>query len=184
MIKLSDVNAKLIKARYAVRGEIVARAQELEQQGKKIIYCNIGNPQALKQKPITFGRQLLSLLEYPELLEKPATAKLFPPDVIARAKLIIEKNPHGTGAYTQSAGIPFIRKAVADFIHRRDGIPTDMLKPLREVKRADEIKIIRQSCHIAAKAYEVIKKKVKPGREELGPEPTMVSKEVVFAPMT
>lgn len=126
MIKLSDVNAKLIKARYAVRGEIVARAQELEQQGKKIIYCNIGNPQALKQKPITFGRQLLSLLEYPELLEKPATAKLFPPDVIARAKLIIEKNPHGTGAYTQSAGIPFIRKAVADFIHRRDGIPTDM----------------------------------------------------------
>jgi len=42
-----------------------------------------------------------------------------------------------------------------------------MLKPLREVKRADEIKIIRQSCHIAAKAYEVIKKKVKPGRTEI-----------------
>jgi aspartate/methionine/tyrosine aminotransferase len=29
------------------------------------------------------------------------------------------------GAYTQSAGIPFIRKAVAEFIQRRDGIPSD-----------------------------------------------------------
>jgi aspartate/methionine/tyrosine aminotransferase len=34
-------------------------------------------------------------------------------------------HPHGTGAYTQSPGIPFIRKAVADFITRRDGIPAD-----------------------------------------------------------
>ena len=30
---------------------LATRAQELEAQGKKIIYCNIGNPQALKQKP-------------------------------------------------------------------------------------------------------------------------------------
>ena len=76
MIKLNDINSKLLKANYAVRGRIVIRAQELEKEGKKIIYCNIGNPQALKQKPITFIRQVLSLIEYPDLLNKPETAKI------------------------------------------------------------------------------------------------------------
>ena len=125
MIKLADVNAKLLKARYAVRGKIVSRAHELENQGHKIIYCNIGNPQALKQKPLTFVRQVLSLLEYPELVDKPQSATLFPADALRRAKMILEKNPCGTGAYTQSAGIPFIRKAVADFINKRDNIPVN-----------------------------------------------------------
>jgi aspartate/methionine/tyrosine aminotransferase len=125
MVKLSDVNSKLLKARYAVRGKIVARAQELEGQGRKVIYCNIGNPQALKQKPLTFIRQVLSLLEYPELLNSPEAAKLYPADLIARAKMIMGLNPNGTGAYTQSAGIPFIRQAVADFIQKRDGVPAD-----------------------------------------------------------
>jgi len=125
MVKLSDVNSKLQKAHYAVRGKIVIRAQELEGQGKKIIYCNIGNPQALKQRPLTFVRQVLSLLEYPALMDNPETARVFPADAVARAKLILEKNPTGTGAYTQSAGIPFIRQAIADFIQKRDGIPAD-----------------------------------------------------------
>ena len=125
MTKLSDVNSKLLKARYAVRGKIVIRAQELEEQGKKIIYCNIGNPQALRQKPITFVRQVLSLLEYPALLEQPGAEKFFPADAVRRAKMILEKSPAGTGAYTQSAGIPFIRKAIAEFIEKRDGIPAD-----------------------------------------------------------
>ena len=125
MVKLSDINPKLLKAHYAVRGRIAIRAQELEEQGRKIIYCNIGNPQALKQKPITFVRQVLSLLEYPALMDQPGAEKFFPADAVRRAKLILEKNPAGTGAYTQSAGIPFIRKAIADFIGKRDGIPAD-----------------------------------------------------------
>ncbi len=108
-----------------MRGKIVARAVELEGKGKKIIYCNIGNPQALKQKPLTFLRQVLSLLEYPALMAAPGAAKLFPPDAIKRAEFILGKNPAGTGAYTQSAGLPFVRQAVADFIARRDGIPAD-----------------------------------------------------------
>ena len=125
MVKLSDVNAKLIKAHYAVRGKIVIRAQELEEQGKKIIYCNIGNPQALKQRPLTFIRQVLSLLEYPALMDHPQASRAFPADAIHRARMILEKNPTGMGAYTQSAGMPFIRKAVAEFIQRRDGVPAD-----------------------------------------------------------
>jgi aspartate/methionine/tyrosine aminotransferase len=125
MINYKNINSRLIEAQYAVRGKIVLRAQELEEKGKKIIYCNIGNPQALKQKPMTYIRQVLSLLEYPELISNPDAQKLFPKDLIERAKFILEKNPTGTGAYTQSAGIGFIRQAIAEFIQNRDGIPSD-----------------------------------------------------------
>jgi len=37
----------------------------------KLIFCNIGNPQSLEQKPITFNREVLALLEHPVLLEHP-----------------------------------------------------------------------------------------------------------------
>ena len=57
------------------------------------------------------------------MLSKSETSKIFPADVIQRAKAILAQHPHGTGAYSQSAGIPFIRKAVAEFIQHRDGIP-------------------------------------------------------------
>ena len=53
MINIKDINTHLIEAQYAVRGKIVIRAQELEAQGKRIIYCNIGNPQALKPSRIS-----------------------------------------------------------------------------------------------------------------------------------
>jgi aspartate/methionine/tyrosine aminotransferase len=124
MITKNDLNKHLLVAEYAVRGPIVSRAQQLEEQGRKIIYCNVGNPQALKQRPLTFVRQVLSLLEYPELLTKPDVLRSYPRDLVERAKMILAKHPHGTGAYSQSAGIPFIKQAVADFIAKRDGIPT------------------------------------------------------------
>jgi aspartate/methionine/tyrosine aminotransferase len=125
MFTYKEINPNLLNAQYAVRGKIVIRAQELEEQGKKIIYCNIGNPQALKQKPLTYIRQVLALLEYPGMITNPEASKLFPADLVDRAKKILKKNPSGTGAYTQSAGIAFIRQAVAEFITRRDGIPAD-----------------------------------------------------------
>ena len=125
MITKKSLNPNLLQAEYAVRGPIVIRAQELEEQGRKIIYCNIGNPQALKQKPLTYIRQVLSLLELPDLMDKPDVIRYFPKDLITRAKIFLQKHPHGTGAYSQSAGIPFIKQAVADFIHKRDGIPTN-----------------------------------------------------------
>ena len=71
MITRQDLNPSALRAQYAVRGPIVSRAQELEEQGRRIIYCNIGNPQALQQKPTTYLRQLLSLVEYPALLGDP-----------------------------------------------------------------------------------------------------------------
>lgn len=125
MITKQSINPNLLTAEYAVRGPIVIRAQQLEEQGRKIIYCNIGNPQALKQKPLTYIRQMLSLLEYPELMNKPDVIKHYPNDIVEKAKAFLQKHPHGTGAYTQSAGIPLIKQAVADFIHKRDGIETN-----------------------------------------------------------
>ncbi|MGA9118717.1 MAG: aminotransferase class I/II-fold pyridoxal phosphate-dependent enzyme [Bacteroidota bacterium] len=125
MLTVDNLNPRLRKAEYAVRGPIVQRAQELEAAGRKVIYCNIGNPQALKQKPLTYLRQVLSLVEYPGLLDIPAVVSTFPRDIVDRARSILQRHPHGTGAYTQSPGIPFIRQAVADFIAKRDGIPSD-----------------------------------------------------------
>jgi aspartate/methionine/tyrosine aminotransferase len=125
MISLKQLNPNLLTAEYAVRGPIVIRAQELEKQGRKIIYCNIGNPQALKQKPLSYIRQIISLIEYPSLLNNNEALKYYPGDLVERARKIHNQLPHGTGAYTQSAGIPFVRQAVAEFITNRDSIPAD-----------------------------------------------------------
>ncbi len=125
MLTPKNLNPRLLSAEYAVRGPIVQRAQELEAQGRRIIYCNIGNPQALKQKPLSYLRQVICLLEYPDLLDDPHIAERFPSDLLERARQILAEHPHGTGAYTQSQGMSFVREAVAQFIARRDGIPAD-----------------------------------------------------------
>lgn len=124
MIRIEDVNRAVRSAEYAVRGPIVARAQELEREGRRIIYCNIGNPQSLGQKPLTWVRQVLSLVEWPELLERlPAGA--VPADVIETARRVLRGSGHGLGAYTHSKGYRFVREAVAEFIRARDGIAAD-----------------------------------------------------------
>jgi len=122
-ITLADVGKAVLNAEYAVRGPIVIRAGELERQGKDIIYCNIGNPQALEQKPLTYIRQLLALCEYPELIE--SCPDLFPSDVVEAAKAILSGSKFGLGAYSESKGIMVTRDAVAEFIRARDGIPAD-----------------------------------------------------------
>ncbi len=124
MIRYEDIGRQVREAEYAVRGPIVARAQELERQGRKIIYCNIGNPQSLGQRPLTWVRQVIALAEYPELLDR-APAGLFPADAVAMARRVLEQSHHGLGAYTESKGLRFVREAVAEFIRARDGIASD-----------------------------------------------------------
>ena len=124
-LRREDLNPNVLRAQYAVRGAIVDRAQALEAQGRKVVYCNIGNPQALGQAPVTFLRQLLALVEHPALLDEPDAARRFPADVLARAREVLRRHPPGTGAYSQSAGLAFVREAVARFVERRDGIPAD-----------------------------------------------------------
>ncbi len=122
-LTIADIGKAVLDTEYAVRGPIVARAQELEKSGMEIIYCNIGNPQALAQKPITWNRQLLALCAYPDLAKE--AASVFPSDAIAAAKAFISGSKHGIGAYSESKGLKFVRDAVAAFIKNRDGIESD-----------------------------------------------------------
>ncbi len=122
-IQLKDIGKAVLDTEYAVRGPIVARAQELEREGREIIYCNIGNPQALEQKPLTYVRQVLALCQYPDLIQR--AAGLFPPDVLETARRVLTGTRHGLGAYSDSKGVRFVREAVADFIRERDGLDAD-----------------------------------------------------------
>jgi aspartate/methionine/tyrosine aminotransferase len=124
VIRHEDIGRDVRDCEYAVRGPIVARAQELERQGRRIIYCNIGNPQSLGQRPVTWVRQVLALAEWPELAGK-VPAGTFPDDVVETARTIARESRYGLGAYTESKGWRFVREAVARFISARDGIPSD-----------------------------------------------------------
>ena len=124
------MNPRVLSAEYAVRGRLVLEAMQLQHQltqnpaslpFDRIIECNIGNPQALGQKPITFHRQVLALMNVPELLEHPDVSTLYPTDAIARAKSYLAALPGGTGAYSHSKGVPVFREQVAEFLARRDG---------------------------------------------------------------
>ncbi|XP_023522116.1 glutamate--glyoxylate aminotransferase 2-like isoform X2 [Cucurbita pepo subsp. pepo] len=120
-----SINENVKKAQYAVRGELYLRASELQKEGKRIIFTNVGNPHALGQKPLTFPRQVVALCQAPFLLDDPNVGLLFPADAIARAKSYLSLIPGGLGAYSDSRGLPAIRKEVADFIGKRDGYPSD-----------------------------------------------------------
>jgi aspartate/methionine/tyrosine aminotransferase len=124
-VRLTDLSLAVLETQYAVRGPIVARAAELEKAGRRILYGNIGNPQALGQKPLSYIRQVLALCEYPALLDAGGSGSLFPVDVVERAKRIIEGTKYGLGAYSESKGVQTIRDAVARFISERDGIEAD-----------------------------------------------------------
>ena len=68
------LNPRFAKAVTAVRGKLTMKANEYRRaldRGEgaalpfdRVVECNIGNPQALGQKPVTFVRQVLALLDY------------------------------------------------------------------------------------------------------------------------
>lgn len=126
------INPAVIKAEYAVRGAIPLRAEELRVQIEKgegstlpfneVVSCNIGNPQQLDQKPLTFMRQIAALTEYPALLDSPVAGQMFPADALKRARSLLAE-VGSVGAYSHSMGVPAIRQRVANFIQKRDGYP-------------------------------------------------------------
>ncbi len=128
MVQDVKINSRVLDMEYAVRGPIPLRAAQMAAEGRRIIPCNIGNPQALGQQPISFYRQVLGLLENPEGVEREKALRAagvegaLPEDVIELAQTMLEGSRTGTGAYTESAGFRFIRQAVARFIDTRDGI--------------------------------------------------------------
>ncbi|KMZ65714.1 Alanine aminotransferase 2, mitochondrial [Zostera marina] len=130
-VTVDTINPKVLKCEYAVRGAIVTHAQNLQQQLQtnpgslpfdEILYCNIGNPQSLGQQPITFFREVLSLLDHPPLLDRDDTHALYSADSIDRAFKILDSIPgRATGAYSHSQGIKGLRDQIAAGITARDG---------------------------------------------------------------
>lgn len=141
-LNIDNINPHVREAQYAVRGELAVRSEAYRAKLKKghpptppdeslpfdtVISANIGNPQQLDQKPITFFRQVLSILEYPPLLENEELlikSMGYKQDVIDRARWLLSE-VNSVGAYSQSQGVPAIRNSVATFIERRDGYPSD-----------------------------------------------------------
>ena len=120
-LEVSSINENMRKCRYDVRGEIYLAAVKRTQEGKEVIYTNVGNPQALGQVPLTFNRQVLSLLMAPFIMDTPEATKLYASDAIARAKLYLSKLNGGLGAYSDSRGNPYIRQEIANFISHNSG---------------------------------------------------------------
>lgn len=127
---LDSLSSNVIKAEYAVRGQIPLRGEEITKmiktEGGRTHYqfenttaLNIGNPQKVGQGTITFNREVMAGCIYRPLLQTNAISE----DAIKRCHKIKENWRSPVGAYTQnSKGGVYFRKTVADFINRRDGI--------------------------------------------------------------
>jgi len=126
----SGINPLVLKAQYAVRGELVLRAATIKAEMasgagtfpfSKLLECNIGNPQAVGQTPVNYNREVLALMVNPTLLDDPRTVELFAPDAVERAKEYLAAIPSGLGAYSESQGFAIVRDQIAEFITNRDG---------------------------------------------------------------
>ena len=80
-------------AQYAVRGAVAIRAGEIKKEmaaGKKfkfdkLVPIHSGNPQALGQPPITFGREVLSILFRSQMWDSIDHMEGFSEDAMERA---------------------------------------------------------------------------------------------------
>eukprot|EP00977_Amphora_coffeiformis_P004174 scaffold848_cov120-Amphora_coffeaeformis.AAC.2 len=140
-LTLDTMSRNVRRMEYAVRGQVVAAADQITAQLRQqqqqqephssesypfdhIVYTNIGNPQSVGQKPLTWPRQVLALADLPNAwgVEHPHVTQLFPADAIRRAQEIKQALAHGsTGAYSHSQGAKAFRQDVADFMTKRDG---------------------------------------------------------------
>lgn len=85
-----------------------------------------GNPQALNQPPITFGREVISLC-FRDQLDQSVDLSRYSQDAIDRAKFYLDQiDSRAVGAYASHAsGYDVIKNEVIDYIQRRDDIEID-----------------------------------------------------------
>ncbi|KAM7071310.1 LOW QUALITY PROTEIN: alanine aminotransferase 1 [Acridotheres tristis] len=123
------MNPAIRRVEYAVRGPIVSRALEIEQELRKgvpkpfteVIRANIGDAHAMGQQPITFLRQVTALCLCPELMKDAS----LPSDAKERARRLLEAcGGQSVGSYSASPGVQMVRESVARYIERRDGVPS------------------------------------------------------------
>lgn len=97
--------------------------REME-KGKKFPFThltqlNIGNPQVLGQKPVTYNREVLASC----LSDSPRNSEIYSKDAVERANSYLKSIPHrATGAYTDSPGLRTVIREVKSFIETRDGV--------------------------------------------------------------
>lgn len=132
-LTVDSINPNVRRAEYAVRGELAVKSEEFRARLAKgdaglpfdrVVSANIGNPQQLDQKPITFFRQVCSLLENPQLLdhEDVLVSRLgYKTDVVERAKWLL-KHVGSVGAYSASNGVPAIKESIAAFLESELGL--------------------------------------------------------------
>ncbi|XP_074414538.1 alanine aminotransferase 1 [Zonotrichia albicollis] len=121
-----SMNPAIRRVEYAVRGPIVIRAMEIEQELRKgvpkpfteVIKANIGDAHAMGQQPITFLRQVTALCVCPELMKDESV----PSDAKERAQRLLDAcGGRSVGSYSASPGVQMVRESVARYIERRDG---------------------------------------------------------------
>jgi len=155
-LAVGGISGRFANAVTAVRGKLTLKANAYREQlaaGKgaglpftKVVECNIGNPQALGQRPLTFVRQVLSLLDYPPLVDHPDARALFPEDVRQRARELLAGIPGGVGAYSESQGALYVRQACARFIAARDGHAADPADIFLTDGASEAVKMCLQVC--------------------------------------
>ncbi|XP_049886363.1 alanine aminotransferase 1-like [Pectinophora gossypiella] len=129
-LTLNTLNPNIVKLKCADRGPLVERAEVLEKElamgalkpFKHVIKANIGDGHALGQRPITYLRQVVACVAFPDLLTK----SHIPADVKERAQLLLDScGGKSMGSYSASHGLEVIRRHVADYIEARDSCPAD-----------------------------------------------------------
>ena len=154
------MNKSVVAAQYAVRGPLVQRSVKFNQQIQdaknkgidaglpfdEVINCNIGNPQQLKQAPVNYVRDVISLVVNPTLMER--ASGVFAPDVVERAKAYLNAQKGGAisaGAYTDSHGLLAVRKEVSKFLEERDGFAGDVNDIVLTNGASDGVKLCMSS---------------------------------------
>ncbi|XP_064640800.1 alanine aminotransferase 1-like isoform X2 [Lineus longissimus] len=148
VVTVDNMNPHLKKMEYAVRGPIVARAAEIENEIKKgvkkpfpdVIRCNIGDAHAMGQAPITFLRQVVACATLPAVL---MDSPRIPQDAKDKASRVLDGcGGRSLGAYSNSLGIEVIRRDIAQYIAERDGHPCDYQNVFLCTGASDGIKSI------------------------------------------
>jgi alanine transaminase len=159
-LTVQDLPKQVVDCEYAVRGTLVQKAEELEwkllqqAQGKvseedrlpfdRLVPCNIGNPQAVGQAPVTFHRQVIACLAEPSLIDQEG---LFPADVRERATHYLSGITDGkVGAYSHSKGHGVFRKGVAAFLTARDGVEANPEDIFLTDGASASVKMVLQLC--------------------------------------
>ncbi|KAH3849887.1 alanine aminotransferase 1-like [Dreissena polymorpha] len=148
VLTVENMNPHVKQMEYAVRGPIVIRAGEIEEELKRgvkkpfteVIRANIGDCHATGQKPLTFIRQVVALCTDPDKLMKDPT---YPSDAKERAQRILDGcGGKSLGAYSDSSGVRVIREDIAKYIAERDGHPSDPNDIFLSTGASDSIKTI------------------------------------------